>query len=83
MTQAMAEAVPRADGSVRPETRMDVEDLGAVLYLAAPLDANIATMTLMTTAMPFLATADLRLEPGSSRAAGGLKVTSSNCRGEL
>jgi hypothetical protein len=25
-------------------------------------------MTLMTTAMPFLAAADLRLEPGSSRA---------------
>ena len=55
MTQAMAAGVPQADGSVRPEPRMDVADVArAVLYMAGlPLEANVATMTVMATRMPF------------------------------
>jgi NAD(P)-dependent dehydrogenase (short-subunit alcohol dehydrogenase family) len=56
MTQAMAAGVPQADGSVRPEPRMDVADVArAVLYMAGlPLEANVATMTVMATKMPFI-----------------------------
>ena len=56
MTQAMAAGVPQADGSVRPEPRMDVADVArAVLYMAGlPLDANVATMTVMATRMPII-----------------------------
>jgi NAD(P)-dependent dehydrogenase (short-subunit alcohol dehydrogenase family) len=56
MTQAMAAGVPQADGSVRPEPRMDVADVArAVCYMAGlPLEANVATMTVMATRMPFI-----------------------------
>ena len=56
MTQAMAAGVPQADGSIRPEPRMDVADVArAVLYMAGlPLEANVATMTVMATRMPFV-----------------------------
>jgi NAD(P)-dependent dehydrogenase (short-subunit alcohol dehydrogenase family) len=56
LTEAMAAGVPQADGSVRPEPRMDVADVArAVCYMASlPLDANVATMTVMATKMPFL-----------------------------
>jgi NAD(P)-dependent dehydrogenase (short-subunit alcohol dehydrogenase family) len=56
MTEAMAAGVPQADGSVRPEPRMDVADVArAVRYMAdLPLDANVATMTVMATKMPFV-----------------------------
>jgi NAD(P)-dependent dehydrogenase (short-subunit alcohol dehydrogenase family) len=56
MTQAMAAGVPQADGGVRPEPRMDVADVArAVLYMAGlPLEANVATMTVMATRMPFV-----------------------------
>jgi NAD(P)-dependent dehydrogenase (short-subunit alcohol dehydrogenase family) len=56
MTAAMAQGVPQADGSVRPEPRMDVGDVAAaVLYMAElPLTANVATMTVMATAMPLV-----------------------------
>ena len=56
MTEAMAAGVPQADGSVRPEPRMAVADVAsAVLYMASlPLDANVATMTVMATTMPFV-----------------------------
>jgi NAD(P)-dependent dehydrogenase (short-subunit alcohol dehydrogenase family) len=56
MTQAIAAGVPQADGSVRPEPRMDVADVArAVLYMAGlPLEANVATMTVMATRMPFV-----------------------------
>ncbi|HEY3630437.1 MAG TPA: SDR family oxidoreductase [Jatrophihabitantaceae bacterium] len=55
MTERMAGGVAQADGSVRPEPRMDVADVArAVLYMASlPLDANVATMTVMATKMPF------------------------------
>ena len=56
MTAAMAEGVLQADGSVRPEPRMDAEDVArAVLYMASlPLDANVSTMTVMATTMPLI-----------------------------
>jgi NAD(P)-dependent dehydrogenase (short-subunit alcohol dehydrogenase family) len=56
LTQAMAAGVLQADGSVRPEPRMDVVDVArAVQYMAGlPLDANVATMTVMATKMPFI-----------------------------
>jgi len=56
MTQAMSEGVPQADGSLRPEPRMSAEDVArAVVYMASlPLDANVATMTVLATKMPFI-----------------------------
>jgi len=56
MTGQMAIGVLQADGSVRPEPRMQLADVAkAVLYMAAlPLDANVATMTLMATKMPYV-----------------------------
>jgi NAD(P)-dependent dehydrogenase (short-subunit alcohol dehydrogenase family) len=56
MTEAMTAGVPQADGTLRPEPRMDVADVArAVLYMAElPLDANVATMTIMATKMPFV-----------------------------
>jgi NAD(P)-dependent dehydrogenase (short-subunit alcohol dehydrogenase family) len=55
MTERMAAGALQADGSVRPEPRMDVADVArAVRYMASlPLDANVATMTVMATKMPF------------------------------
>src|SRR5215218_5502685 len=56
LTEAMASGALQADGSVRPEPRMDVADVArAVRYMAnLPLDANVATMTVMATKMPFI-----------------------------
>ena len=55
MTEAIADGVLQPDGTLRPEPRMDVADVArAVLYMAElPLDANVATMTVMATKMPF------------------------------
>jgi NAD(P)-dependent dehydrogenase (short-subunit alcohol dehydrogenase family) len=49
MTETMAKGVLQADGSVRPEPRMDLRHVGdAVLYMAnLPLQANVQFMTLM------------------------------------
>ena len=56
MTEAMTAGVPQPDATLRPEPRMDVADVArAVLYMAElPLDANVATMTVMATKMPFV-----------------------------
>jgi NAD(P)-dependent dehydrogenase (short-subunit alcohol dehydrogenase family) len=56
MTEAMTAGVPQPDGTLRPEPRMDVADVArAVRYMAElPLDANVATMTIMATKMPFV-----------------------------
>jgi NAD(P)-dependent dehydrogenase (short-subunit alcohol dehydrogenase family) len=56
MTDRMSEGVPQADGSVRVEPRMDVGHVAqAVVYMASlPLDANVATMTVTATKMPFV-----------------------------
>jgi NAD(P)-dependent dehydrogenase (short-subunit alcohol dehydrogenase family) len=52
----MAQGVPQADGSIRPEPLMDLAYVGnAILYMAnLPLDANVQFMTLMATKMPFI-----------------------------
>jgi NAD(P)-dependent dehydrogenase (short-subunit alcohol dehydrogenase family) len=56
MTARMSGGVRQADGSVRPEPRMDVEAVArAVVYMAGlPLSANVATMTVLATTMPFV-----------------------------
>jgi len=52
----MAQGVPQADLSIKPEPLMDVEHVGAsVAYMASlPLDANVLFMTVMATKMPFV-----------------------------
>ena len=56
MTDRMAAGVRQADGSVRPEPRMDVAGVGwAVAYMASlPLDANVANLTVHATKMPYV-----------------------------
>jgi hypothetical protein len=56
MTTAMSEGVLQADGSLRREPRMRVEDVGRAVVLMAglPLDTNVATLTVIATAMPFV-----------------------------
>jgi NAD(P)-dependent dehydrogenase (short-subunit alcohol dehydrogenase family) len=56
MTEKMARGVPQANGSMAVEPRMDVEDVArAVVYMASlPLSANVQTMTVMATTMPFI-----------------------------
>jgi NAD(P)-dependent dehydrogenase (short-subunit alcohol dehydrogenase family) len=56
MTRRMATGVPQADGSIRAEPVMDVAHVAsAVLYMASlPLDANVQSMTIMATKMPFV-----------------------------
>jgi len=56
MTERMAAGVLQADGSTRPEPRMDVGHVArAVAEMAAlPLDTNVQFMTIMATEMPFV-----------------------------
>jgi len=56
MTEAMAQGVLQADGSVRPEPRMSVESVGrAVAFMAGlPLSENVLFLTIMATKMPFV-----------------------------
>ncbi|TMM38068.1 MAG: SDR family oxidoreductase [Actinobacteria bacterium] len=56
LTERMAQGVPQADGSVLPEPRMAADDVAkAVVYMAnLPLDANVLTMTVMASKMPFV-----------------------------
>ncbi len=51
----MKAGVPQARGDIQPEPVMDVEHCGsAIRYMASlPLDANILTMTIKATNMPF------------------------------
>ncbi|MEL6476416.1 MAG: SDR family oxidoreductase [Pseudomonadota bacterium] len=55
MAARMAEGVPQADGSIRPEPLMDVTHVAqAVLSMAAlPLESNVLFQTIMATNMPF------------------------------
>jgi NAD(P)-dependent dehydrogenase (short-subunit alcohol dehydrogenase family) len=55
MTQRMSGGVPQADGSMQAEPTMDVANVGrAVVHMASlPLDANVQSMTIMATKMPF------------------------------
>ena len=56
MAQKMTEGVPQADGSVRAEPVMDAADVArSVLHMAElPLEANVLSMTVMASAMPFV-----------------------------
>jgi NAD(P)-dependent dehydrogenase (short-subunit alcohol dehydrogenase family) len=56
MTARMVRGVQQADGSIKPEPRMDVQNVaGAVLYMASlPLDANVQFITIMATKMPLI-----------------------------
>jgi NAD(P)-dependent dehydrogenase (short-subunit alcohol dehydrogenase family) len=56
MTGRMAQGVPQADGSLKPEPTMDVTHVAnAVVYMASlPLEANVQFMTVMATKMPFI-----------------------------
>jgi NADP-dependent 3-hydroxy acid dehydrogenase YdfG len=48
--------VPQANGTLVPESTMDVDDVArAVLFMASlPLEANVLSMTVMATRMPFV-----------------------------
>src|SRR5881396_550634 len=52
----MAQGVPQANGQIAVEPLMDVAHVAsAVLYMASlPLDANVLSMTVMATKMPFV-----------------------------
>lgn len=56
MTERMQSGVTQADGSIKPEPVMDVENVAnAVLHMASlPLEANVQFMTVMATTMPFI-----------------------------
>ncbi len=56
MTAAMAAGVPQADGSVRPEARMDMSAVvdTFMTMVRLPLSANILFTTVMATKMPFV-----------------------------
>ena len=56
MANRMSTGVPQADGEIRVEPMMDVENVAqAVAYMASlPPDANVLTMTVMANEMPFV-----------------------------
>ena len=56
LTERMTSGMPQADGSLRPEPRMDVQHVArSILHIAnLPLDTNVLFMTLMATKMPFV-----------------------------
>jgi NADP-dependent 3-hydroxy acid dehydrogenase YdfG len=56
MTERMTGGVPQANGEMAVEPRIDPRHVAdAVVYMAnLPLDANVQTMTVMATKMPFV-----------------------------
>ena len=56
MAARMKEGVPQADGSTKVEPVMDPDEVArAVVFMASlPLDANVQTLTIMATKMPFV-----------------------------
>ena len=56
MTARMKNGVPQPNGTLVPEPVMDVDAVArAVLYMASlPLDANVLSLTVMATKMPFV-----------------------------
>ena len=56
MTARMGRGAKQADGSIKPEPTMDVENVAqAVVYMdSLPLDANVPFMTVMASSMPFI-----------------------------
>ena len=56
MTARMEAGVLQPNGDLMPEPTIDAARVGeAVVYMAGlPLDANVLTMTVMATTMPFV-----------------------------
>ena len=56
MTEKMVEGVPQPDGGIRPEPRMDLSCVTETFMAMArlPLSANVLSMTVMATGMPFV-----------------------------
>lgn len=56
MTERMKKGVPQANGDTQIEPTMDADNVAnAVVHMASlPLDANILTLTVMATKMPFV-----------------------------
>ena len=56
MTERMAKGVPQADGSIKPEARMDLQSVVDSFMAMArlPAGANVLFMTVMATKMPFV-----------------------------
>jgi NAD(P)-dependent dehydrogenase (short-subunit alcohol dehydrogenase family) len=56
MTANMSGGVPQADGTLKPEPTMDVNEVArAVVHMASlPLSVNVLSMTIMATKMPFV-----------------------------
>lgn len=56
MTQAMAQGIPQADGSIKAEARMEMQGVvDTVMNMAhLPLSANVLFTTIMATGMPFV-----------------------------
>ena len=56
MTQAMAAGILQADGSIRPEARMDMDAVVQTFMgmVRLPLTANVLFTTVMATKMPFV-----------------------------
>ncbi len=56
MTERMTKGVPQADGSIKPEARMEVASVANSFLTMAnlPLSANVLFMTVMATKMPFV-----------------------------
>lgn len=56
MTKSIAQGARQADGSVKPEAMMAADNVAeAVWYMAGlPLEANVPTLTVMATGMPFI-----------------------------
>jgi hypothetical protein len=55
LTERMVQGMTQPDGSVKPEARMAVEDVGrAISYMASlSLESNVLFMTVKATKMPF------------------------------
>jgi NAD(P)-dependent dehydrogenase (short-subunit alcohol dehydrogenase family) len=56
LTARFEQGMPQADGTIALEPMMDVTDVArAVVFMAGlPLTANVASMTVMATKMPFV-----------------------------
>ena len=56
MTERMTKGVPQADGSIKPEARMELRSVvdGFMTMARLPPGANILFMTVMATKMPFV-----------------------------
>jgi NAD(P)-dependent dehydrogenase (short-subunit alcohol dehydrogenase family) len=56
MTAKMSGGVPQADGSIKPEPKMDAAHVAdTIVHMASlPLDANVQFVTVMATRMPFI-----------------------------